>query len=212
MAGDRDRLVADALHQVAVGGDDVGAVVDDVVAELRRHQALGERHADGVAEPLAERAGGGLDAGGDEILRVAGRLRAELPEIPDLVHGHLLDAEEEEHGIEQHRAVAGGEHEAVAVRPARLGRVELEVAGEEHRGHVGHAHRHAGMARIGAFNRIHRERADRVRHTLVLDEVGHEAWPDPSPEGSREGRIWTQPDPPPRRSRQGGGHIAGRFP
>ncbi len=60
--GDRDRLVADALHQVAVGGDHIGVVVDDVVAEAGRDHALGDRHADGIAEPLAERAGGGLDA------------------------------------------------------------------------------------------------------------------------------------------------------
>ncbi len=181
VAGDRDRLVADPLHQVAVGGDDVGVVVDDVVAELCGHQPFGERHADGVAEPLAERTGGGLDAGGDEVLRVPRRLRAELPEVPDLVHRHPLDAEEIEDRIEQHRAVAGGEHEAVAVGPARLGRVEFEVAGEQHGRDIGHAHRHAGMARFGAFNGIHGERADRIRHTLVLDEVGHEAWPDPVP-------------------------------
>ena len=34
VAGERDRLLADAFHQVAVGGEHVGAVVDDVVAEL----------------------------------------------------------------------------------------------------------------------------------------------------------------------------------
>src|SRR3546814_4399208 len=33
VAGQRDRLVADALHQAAVAGDDVGAVVDQRVAE-----------------------------------------------------------------------------------------------------------------------------------------------------------------------------------
>ena len=39
MAGERDRLLADALHQVAVAGDHVGAMVDDVVAELGRSAA-----------------------------------------------------------------------------------------------------------------------------------------------------------------------------
>ena len=62
MAGERDRLLADAFHQVAVGGEHVGRVIDDVVAELGREMPLGDRHADGIAEALAERAGGGLDA------------------------------------------------------------------------------------------------------------------------------------------------------
>ena len=61
MAGKVDRLVADALHQAAVAGDDVGVVVDEVVAEAGIQHALGERHADGVGEPLPERPGGGLD-------------------------------------------------------------------------------------------------------------------------------------------------------
>ena len=44
--GERDRLLADPLHQVAVGGEHVGAVVDELVAELGVQHALGERHAD----------------------------------------------------------------------------------------------------------------------------------------------------------------------
>ena len=63
MAGERDRLLADAFHQVAVGGEHIGAVIDDVVAELGGEVRFGDRHADGVGEALAERAGGGLDAG-----------------------------------------------------------------------------------------------------------------------------------------------------
>ena len=51
--------------QVAVGADAVGPVVDDGVAgavELGGQPALGDGHADGVGEALAERAGGRLDA------------------------------------------------------------------------------------------------------------------------------------------------------
>ena len=50
VAGERGGLLRDALHQVAVGGDHPGAVVDDLVTGLvepRREHALGERHADG---------------------------------------------------------------------------------------------------------------------------------------------------------------------
>ena len=63
MAGERDRLLADAFHQAAVAGDDIGVVIDDAVAEPRVEQPLRQRHADGVGEALAERTGGRLDAG-----------------------------------------------------------------------------------------------------------------------------------------------------
>ena len=51
VAGERDRLLADAFHQVAVGADDEGVVIDDVVAELGREHALGERQPTEVATP-----------------------------------------------------------------------------------------------------------------------------------------------------------------
>ena len=62
VAGERDRLLADAFHQIAVGGEHIGVVIDELVAELRGQMPLGDRHADRVGEALAERAGGGLDA------------------------------------------------------------------------------------------------------------------------------------------------------
>ncbi len=52
MAGEMDRLMADALHQVAVAGDDIGLVVDEVVAEARVQDALGQRHADRIGDAL----------------------------------------------------------------------------------------------------------------------------------------------------------------
>ena len=62
VAGERGGLVADALHEATVAGDHERVVVDDIVAELCAQPALGDRHADGVGEALAERAGGDLDA------------------------------------------------------------------------------------------------------------------------------------------------------
>ena len=50
----------------------IGVVVDQIVAEAGVQDALGHRHADGVGDALAERAGGGLDAGGVAVFRVAG--------------------------------------------------------------------------------------------------------------------------------------------
>jgi len=63
VARERNRLLADALHEVAVRRDDIGAVIDHVGAEFRGEMALRDRHADRVGEALAERAGGGLHAG-----------------------------------------------------------------------------------------------------------------------------------------------------
>jgi hypothetical protein len=79
--------------------------------------ALGDGEADRIGDALAERAGGRLDAGGEVVFGVAGGLGAELAELLDLVDRHVLVAEEIERGIEQHRAVAGRQDEAVAIRP-----------------------------------------------------------------------------------------------
>ena len=46
MAGERDRLLADAFHQAAVAAQHLGVVIDEIVAERGVHDALGERHAD----------------------------------------------------------------------------------------------------------------------------------------------------------------------
>src|SRR5439155_23217039 len=82
------RLARDAFHQVAVAGKRPDPVVHHLVAgpvEAVGHQSLRDRHADGVADPLAERPGGGLDAGGETVLGVARRLRSPLAEAPDLL-------------------------------------------------------------------------------------------------------------------------------
>ena len=108
--------------------------------------SVGEREADRIGETLAERAGGRLDAGREAVFGVAGRARAQLAEVLQLIQRHVGVAGEMQKRIEQHRAVAGRQDEAVAVGPVRLRGVELHELGEQHRGDVGHAHRHAGMA------------------------------------------------------------------
>ena len=60
--------------------------------------------------------------------------------------------------------MAVGEHEAVAVGPARIGRVVAQVPAPERDRDLGHAHGRAGMAGVGLLHRVHRERADRVGH------------------------------------------------
>ena len=65
--------------------------------------------------------------------------------------------------------MAGRQHEAVAVRPFRIGRIEFQELREQHRRDVGGAHRQAGMAGFGLFDGIHRQRADGVGHRFGSD-------------------------------------------
>ena len=64
--------------------------------------------------------------------------------------------------------MAGGEHEAVAIGPGWIGRVEFEKAAKQHGGDVRCAHRQAGMTRFGLFDRVHRQRANGIGHAVVV--------------------------------------------
>ena len=172
MAGEIAGLVADAFHQVAVARDHVGAMIDQLRAEAGAQMTLRQRHADRVGEALAERPGGGLDAGRMAVLGMAGGARAELAEALELLDLHLRIAGQMEQRVEQHRAMAGGQHEAVAIGPVGRARIELEELAEQHGRDVGHAHRQAGMAGIGGLHRIHRERADGVGEIVVAGQAG----------------------------------------
>ena len=169
MAGQRDRFLRDAFHQVAVGGEHIGVVVDDLLAELCGEHLLGERHADRGRNALAERAGGGLDALGVEVLRVSRRQRSELAETLDLVERHVLVAGKVQQRIEQHRAMAGREDETVAIGPCRVGGIEFQKFGEQNGRDVGGAHRQAGMAGIRLLDGVHGKATDRIGHTGVID-------------------------------------------
>ncbi len=163
-AGERAGLVRHAFHQATVAEEDPGVVVDHVVArpiEGGRQDALRQRHADCVGEALAKRAGRRLDAEVRLDFRVAGRMRAELPEFLQLLDVERV-ARQVQQRVQQHRAVAVRQHEAVAVGPLRVTRVVLQVVAPENLGDVGHAHRHARVPGIGFLDRIHAQRADRV--------------------------------------------------
>ena len=60
-----------ALHQAAIAGDDIGAVVHQCLTELGREQPLGKRHADAIGKTLAERSGRRLDTGRGAVFGVA---------------------------------------------------------------------------------------------------------------------------------------------
>ena len=95
--------------------------------------------------------------------RVAGGGGMELAEALQRVDAHAGMAGEMQQGIEQHGAMAGGEHETVAVGPVRVGGVEFQEARPQRGGGVGHAHGHAGMAGFGGFDGVDGKRADGVR-------------------------------------------------
>jgi len=168
MSGERDRFLADAFHQVAVGGKHVGEVINNVAAERRGEMALGDRHADSIAKPLTKRSSRGLDPGSVPVFRMARRQRAELAKAFDLADRHLLVACQMQQRVDQHRAMSGREYEAVAVGPLRIGGVEFEKARKQHGGDVGRAHRQTGMAALRLFDRVHGERADGIRHAVMV--------------------------------------------
>jgi hypothetical protein len=95
---------------------------------------------------------------------MSGGRGVELAEALYLLDPHAVMAGEVEQRIQQHGAMAGGQHEPVAIRPAWVGGIELVEAAPERGRHVGHAHRHAGMAGFRRFHRVDRQRADGVGH------------------------------------------------
>jgi len=156
--------VGNAFHQAAIAHEHPGAVVDDFqlrAVEALCQQLLGQGKTDGVGETLAQRTGGGLHARGLVTLRMASGVAAQLAECLQLLDRQVIPAQVQQRVL-QHRAVAVGQHEAVAVEPLRVVRVVTVVVVPEDFGDVGHAHGHAGMAGLCGFNRIGGEEADGV--------------------------------------------------
>ena len=159
-------LVRDAFHQAAVAGKHPGEVVDDVVAgavELGSQQLLGQGHAHSIGQPLPQRTSGGLHTRRDTYLGVTRGLGMQLAEVLDVVDGEVIAGEMQQR-VQQHRAVAVGEHEAVTVEPPRLGGIMLEVCAPQGHGDVGHAHGHARVAGAGLLDGVHGQHADGVGH------------------------------------------------
>ena len=168
VASERDRLLADALHQAAVARQHIGLVVDECVAERSVEVALRNGEAHGIGDALPQGPRRRLDAGGMAEFRVARGLGAELAEVLDVVEAHVRIAREIEQRIHQHGAVPGRQDEAVAVRPVRVCGVEFQELREQNRCHVCGPHGQARMAGIGLLHRVHAEGADRIRHGARL--------------------------------------------
>ncbi len=175
VSGEGCGLAADALHETPIAAEDEDVVIEGLealAAEAGSRHASGEGHTDRVGEALAEGAGGGLHAGGESVLRVAGGLGAELAEALQLVHGQVI-AGEVEQSIQQHRRVSIRENEPIAIGPGWVGRVEPHELGEEYGGDVGHAKRGAGVPAISLVHRIDREGSEGVGGQFVERSFGH---------------------------------------
>ena len=168
MAGQRGGLVRNPLLQVTIGGDDPGAVIDQRFAEARRQMPLGQGHAHGGGNALAQRARGHFNGRMLATLGVAGGNAVQLAEIADVVHRQAGMPRQMEQGIKQHGAMPGREHETVTIGPGGVGRVVFQHARPQSSRGIGHAHWHARMAGIGLLHRIHGQDPDGIGHPSFL--------------------------------------------
>ncbi len=176
VAGQRRGLVGQALGQVAVAGDAVRAVVDHVRPEARPQVALRQRHAHRVAEALTEGTGRDLDPRCVTVLGMAGRAAAPLPELLEVAQRQRVPGEVQ-HRVEEDRRVAGGQDEAVSVRPGRVGRVVPQDARPQDVGERGEGHRGALVPRPRPVRRVHGEAPDHVDGPLLQVHAAHRGHP-----------------------------------
>ena len=172
-AGHRAGLVRDALFQVAVAAGDPRAVIDKRAAlgvEARGEYPLGQRHAHARGDALPQGAGGRLHAGRHAALGVAGRPRAQLAELLEVVQGKV-EAGQVERRVEQARGVPAGEDEAVAVGPVGFRAADVQVVQPQHGHHIGQAHRHTGVPGIRRLHLVHGQATQGVRRQLQFFRV-----------------------------------------
>ena len=204
MPGQPDRLVVDPFHQAPVASDHPGPMIDQIVAEHGVQMPLGDRHAHRHRKALPQRPGGALDPRQLEILRMPGARATQLAEALDVLDRRPRVTGQVQQRIDQHRSMPRGEHEPVAIRPMRVAGVELQIARPQHGRDIGHAHRHAGMARIGRLHSIHRKRADGV------GEIGVGYGHDEPPGGARTGTTRASASRRMRGSLRASGHRVNR--
>ena len=157
MTGQTGGFLGHPFHNVPVADHCVGVVIDDCKAGpvvACSQPALGNRQPHAVGKALAQRTGRRLHAGGVAPFGMAGGAAAPLPEVLEFVQRQIV-AGQVKHRIDQHRAVARAEDEAVPVVPIRVGRVVAHMTGPQGGGGPGHAHRQTGMAGTGRFHCVH---------------------------------------------------------
>ena len=75
-------------------------------------------NANGITEALSERAGSHFDSDGVAAFRMAGSFAAPLTETLEFIKRKIVTGEMQQ-AVEQHGAMAGGEHETVTIKPVR---------------------------------------------------------------------------------------------
>ena len=93
----------------------------------------------------------------------------EAAEALQVGQGHAGVTGQMQQGIKQQRALSRRQHEAVPIRPMRIGGVEFEKSGPQYAGDVRHLERNVRArevpgARAGCLDGIDREHAQSVRH------------------------------------------------
>ncbi len=163
-AGQGSCFAGDPFHQAAVANKCVGVMVDDLeigAVEPGGQMSLADRHTDRRCHALTERPSCHFDTDSVTEFRMARRLAAPLAERLQIIQGQAV-AEQVKQRIEQHRGVAGAQHEAVAVDPLRIGRIVVHDFRPQGVCHRCGPHWFTGMARLGFLDTFRRQDADRV--------------------------------------------------
>ena len=164
MSGQRGGFTGDPLHEIAIAGKGPDPVVHNSMigpVEVRRPE-IARRwpflpHSQSPAptvrwwSPRREY----VPARDDPVSR------SPLPEVLDVFQREIVSAEIEQR-VEQHRRVAAGQHESIAVGPLGVSRIVTEETGPQQVGGRRQSHGRAGMAGLRLLDRIHGKRADRV--------------------------------------------------
>mmetsp|Transcript_1214 Transcript_1214/g.3700 ORF Transcript_1214/g.3700 Transcript_1214/m.3700 type:complete len:318 (+) Transcript_1214:1403-2356(+) len=156
------RFVGNALLHASISHDAVRVVihkwhswlvVDSCIVRLSGSEA----HSVGNAH--AKRAGRHLYAGSLEIFRVPRCFGTPLTELLDVVHRHALIPGEVKQGVLQHATMARRQHEAVAVHPVGILRVEVHLFGKQHIPDRSLSHRCSRMPAVRLVHSVHSEEA-----------------------------------------------------
>ena len=119
-------MQTDAIVNTANPNPVIDTGVDSGIHKKAGHKLLeADCHSDRAGKSGRQGACGDFDARGVAVLGMAGGLAAKLAELLQTLDGDIV-SEEVQQRIEEHRTMAGGEHEPVAANPVRTLRVEAE--------------------------------------------------------------------------------------